>query len=144
LILAGWLTFANAYILGLAAGIPLLGAYGPCSASQQYSENCGMGQAIFSGIMAVPRVGPLVVAGYVFTGVEGGGAAIGLFFLLDSFIQIAGLAIAIAGHVKRYNTLKKIKGEKTSMPGFPNGRFGIAAAPFVSSSGGGIAVRGSF
>jgi hypothetical protein len=115
MILAGWLTLASTYVLDLAVGIPLLPVADPCPAGD---DGCAMGHAIASGILAIPLAGPAAVGGIEFKTVKGGAIVYAVFLLFDSMAQIAGLTLAIVGHVKYRRAVKKLAGRNLFRPGY--------------------------
>lgn len=146
MMVAGWATLGGAYALSLVVGIPVYAvAIDPCSdATGAGDDLCGAGYGVTIGIMAVPLVGPAILAVEMFKYGTAQAKGFGAFLLVDALAQIAGLAVAIAGHVTFEKGQKLMRKGGFLRPGRTGDRFGIFAAPFAAPGSGGIALAGYF
>lgn len=146
MMVAGWATLGGAYALSLVVGIPVYAVViDPCSdATGAGDDLCGAGYGVTIGIMAVPLVGPAIVAVEMFKYGSAQAKGFGAFLLVDALIQIAGLAVAIAGHVTFERGQKLMRKGGFLRPGRTGDRFGIFAAPYAAAGSGGIGLAGYF
>jgi beta propeller repeat protein len=108
----------------------------------------GMGETLVVAAIASPEfIARAVVGGLQLSSprrLEEGDKVIAIFLLVDSMVQIAGLTLAIVGHVMYSKARKEIISQNMPPVGHSKNRLGIAAAPFVAAGGGGIALQGTF
>jgi beta propeller repeat protein len=108
----------------------------------------GMGETLVVAAIASPDfIARAVVGGLQLSSprrLEEGDKVIAIFLLVDSMVQIAGLTLAIVGHVMYSKARKEIIRQNMTPVGHSRNRLGIAAAPFVAVGGVGFAVRGRF
>jgi hypothetical protein len=146
MMIAGWASLAGGYAASLVVGMPVfVYAVDPCGKPENEGNDlCGVGATIYMALMAVPLVGPAIVAADMFRYGDAGEKGFGAFMLIDSLVQVAGLAVAIAGHVTFAKGQKLVRKGGFLRPGYDGGRFSLFAAPFGAAGGGGIGVTGQF
>lgn len=146
MMIAGWASLAGGYAASLVIGMPVfVYAIDPCGDPESSGDDlCGIGATIYMGLMAVPLVGPAIVAADMFRYGNAQEKGFGAFMLIDSLVQVGGLAVAIAGHVTFARGQKLVRKGGFFRPGYAGDSFALFAAPWAASRGGGIGVTGCF
>lgn len=146
MMIAGWASLGGGYAASLVIGMPVFSeVIDPCASPENSGDDmCGQGVVIYMGLMAVPLVGPAIVAADMFRYGNAGEKGFGAFMLIDSLVQVAGLAVAIAGHVTFQKGQKLMRKGGFLRPGRTGDRFGFFAAPFAVQRGAGMGLAGYF
>ena len=147
LVLSGWTLYAGGYLLAVGVGLPVLfagNAVDYCQAEEGDDKMCGVTYLVNGGLIALPLVGPLISGAFMFKEHAGSAKGFGAFLVIDSLIQIAGLAAAIAGHVIRRAEKKRASLGYDGTLTLSGGRIRLAFSPALTPGGGGVGVAGTF